>query len=287
MRGDAMHVQTISWDRLPMTDLFRDYLYRFERLRDWFPWPPLDADVHRRQMEVRWAFFQRLPHRADWPAWVQPWDPSAGLAVEPTAGLVITGQQPGLLGGPLFTLYKIVTAVRLAEYWRARQESVGAAFWVLDEDHDLKETLTVASLDAQSRPVRPDLPEGVTANRQPVGLVRVDDERVVPVIRFHAVHIRPGLYQAAIEAALQASYGDGRQTLDMAFRRYLHHLSGEFSLPGWISARSTALKQAALPVLVRLVERWAEWLEAWDRWMGALDRRGYHRQVQLHREYFP
>ncbi len=150
-----MRVQTVSWDRLPATDLFRDYLYRFERLRDWFPGPPFDAEAHRRQMEVRQEFFQRLPHRSDWPAWVQPWDPSAGLAVEATAGLVVTGQQPGLLGGPLFTLYKIVTAVRLAEYWRARGESVGAVFWVLDEDHDLKELLTVASLDAEARPVRP------------------------------------------------------------------------------------------------------------------------------------
>jgi len=282
-----MNVQRVSWDRLPATDLFRDYLYRFERLRDWFPDPPFDAEAQRRRIEIRQAFFQRQPHRADWPAWVQPWDPSAGPAVEAAAGLVITGQQPGLLGGPLFTLYKVATAVRLAEYWRARGESVGAAFWVLDEDHDLKELLTVASVDAQSRPVRPDLPDGVTTNRRPVGLIGVEDERVAPVIRFHAAHVRPGLYQAAIEAALRASYGDGRQTLDGAFRAYLYRLLGGVGLPGWISARSAALKQAALPVLVRLVERWAEWLDAWDRWMAALDRRGYHRQVRLHRDYFP
>jgi bacillithiol biosynthesis cysteine-adding enzyme BshC len=282
-----MNVQTVSWSQLPATDLFRDYLYRFERLRDWLPGPPLDAEAHRRQMEVRRAFFQRLPHQTDWPAWVQAWDPSAGETVEPTASLVVTGQQPGLLGGPLFTLYKIATALRLAEWWRDHGESVGAAFWVLDEDHDLKELLTVTSLDAQSRPVRPDLPGDVTANRRPVGLIRVDDERVAGVVRFHADCIRPGLYETAIGEAVRAAYGDGRRTLDGAFREYLRRLLAGFPLPGWVSARQVALKRAALPVLVRLVERWAEWLEAWDRWMEALDRRGYHRQVQLHRDYFP
>lgn len=53
---------------------------------------------------------------------------------------VVTGQQAGLFMGPLFTLYKAATAVRLA---RALQIETGRPvvpiFWLQTEDHDLPE----------------------------------------------------------------------------------------------------------------------------------------------------
>ncbi|GAB4184776.1 MAG: bacillithiol biosynthesis cysteine-adding enzyme BshC [Calditrichia bacterium] len=47
---------------------------------------------------------------------------------------VITGQQVGLLGGPLYTLYKILTAVRLAEKYHATP-----VFWMELNDSDFNE----------------------------------------------------------------------------------------------------------------------------------------------------
>lgn len=56
------------------------------------------------------------------------------------ASCVITGQQAGLLGGPVYTAYKIVTAIRLArqaaEITRRRCVPV---FWLASEDHDVGE----------------------------------------------------------------------------------------------------------------------------------------------------
>ena len=53
---------------------------------------------------------------------------------------VHTGQQAGFMGGPAYTLYKIVTAIRLAEHY---QEQFGRrcvpVFWLASEDHDLGE----------------------------------------------------------------------------------------------------------------------------------------------------
>ena len=66
----------------------------------------------------------------------------AGAAALADAGTccVHTGQQAGLLGGPAFTLYKIVTAIRLAARY---QEELGQrcvpVFWLASEDHDLGE----------------------------------------------------------------------------------------------------------------------------------------------------
>jgi len=53
---------------------------------------------------------------------------------------VTTGQQPGLLTGPLFTVYKALTAVALAEALSERLgEPVIPVFWVAGDDHDLAE----------------------------------------------------------------------------------------------------------------------------------------------------
>ena len=56
------------------------------------------------------------------------------------AAAVVTGQQAGLLGGPLFTLLKTLTAVRIARELTARHgRPFVPVFWSETEDHDLDE----------------------------------------------------------------------------------------------------------------------------------------------------
>ena len=62
---------------------------------------------------------------------------------------VVTGQQAGLFGGPLFTLLKAMTAVKLAErVTREHGVPAVAIFWVESEDHDWQEVSSCAVLDA-------------------------------------------------------------------------------------------------------------------------------------------
>lgn len=54
-------------------------------------------------------------------------------------GAVVTGQQVTLLGGPLYTLHKIATAIR-----KAQDGGSVPIFWLASEDHDLAEADHVA-----------------------------------------------------------------------------------------------------------------------------------------------
>jgi uncharacterized protein YllA (UPF0747 family) len=65
---------------------------------------------------------------------------AAAELADPSAVCVITGQQAGLFGGPLYTLLKAVTAIQIARRVRA-EHGVPAlpVFWVDSEDHDWKE----------------------------------------------------------------------------------------------------------------------------------------------------
>jgi bacillithiol biosynthesis cysteine-adding enzyme BshC len=58
----------------------------------------------------------------------------------PDTWCVIAGQQAGLLGGPAYTAYKIITTIRLAEHLAATYgKTVVPVFWLASEDHDFQE----------------------------------------------------------------------------------------------------------------------------------------------------
>jgi hypothetical protein len=61
--------------------------------------------------------------------------------------VVITGQQPGFLGGPLYTFYKVATAVVLAEIRTAAGTPTVPVFWSGDDDDDLREALQPMAWD--------------------------------------------------------------------------------------------------------------------------------------------
>lgn len=66
-------------------------------------------------------------------------------------GAVVTGQQPGFLGGPLLTLFKIATAVALAARCSAAGRPTVPVFWSGDDDDDLAEALATVGWDPQQR----------------------------------------------------------------------------------------------------------------------------------------
>jgi bacillithiol biosynthesis cysteine-adding enzyme BshC len=70
--------------------------------------------------------------------------------------LIITGQQPGLLLGPAYTLLKAITAIRLAADLSRPDAPVLPAFWIASEDHDIAE-VNHAAIGAKRFTVRHEL----------------------------------------------------------------------------------------------------------------------------------
>ncbi len=61
---------------------------------------------------------------------------------------ITTGQQPGLFGGPLYTILKAITIIHLARVLsRDTKRRVVPVFWIADEDHDFDEIATVSLPD--------------------------------------------------------------------------------------------------------------------------------------------
>jgi bacillithiol biosynthesis cysteine-adding enzyme BshC len=85
------------------------------------------------------------------------------------APAVVTGQQAGLLGGPLFTLLKTLTAIRVARELTARHgRPFVPIFWSETEDHDLDEVNQAWTFAAQG-PARFSIPVADEHRGAPVG----------------------------------------------------------------------------------------------------------------------
>ena len=70
--------------------------------------------------------------------------------VKPESVAILTGQQVGIFTGPLYTIFKALTAIRLAEQLRRLGVEAIPVFWMDSEDHDLAEITRMAVLGADS-----------------------------------------------------------------------------------------------------------------------------------------
>lgn len=163
---------------------------------------------------------------------------------------VMTGQQAGALGGPLYTLYKALGAVALAE---AMQERLGrrvvAGFWVASDDHDFDEIRPVVYQDQSDQPQRLLLDVGVETGAISAHTIPLGDS-VDAILTSIEGTTRGGAFRdAALEAIRAAS--SSSSTLEDFFCRCLARLLGSACDLFLVTPRMTALRRAQPAVLDR------------------------------------
>jgi bacillithiol biosynthesis cysteine-adding enzyme BshC len=190
---------------------------------------------------------------------------------------VLTGQQAGLFGGPLFTLLKALTAVKLADQV-SRDHGVTAVpiFWVEAEDHDWNEVRSLTVFDDQLALRTVELPPHTGPEPLPVAELRLDasigdvlDElrRVMPRTEF----------TASITEQIAGAYQPGTGMAD-AFARWLERLLGDRGLVVY-DASDSAAKPLAAEVFAREVTTAGRTRQLAASAGAELTARGYHTQV--------
>lgn len=193
---------------------------------------------------------------------------------QPGTVVVATGQQVGLLGGPAFTLYKALTAVRCAEELTRRGTPATPVFWLATEDHDLAEVNHAWVHSLADGPQRIEA-RSAGALGSAVGSVKITDPRTS---EFEACC--EGLPYAAEAVALaRSAYGDGA-----GFGRGFQRLYGKLlESTGilFLSPMEPGVRQLAVPVLRNAIKRAPELADALIRRGGGLKSAGYHEQVYV------
>jgi bacillithiol biosynthesis cysteine-adding enzyme BshC len=186
---------------------------------------------------------------------------------------VVTGQQVGLFGGPMFALYKALTAVKLAEQATAAGVDAVPVFWLATYDHDLAEVNHVA-LPGPDGALQTLTTSSHDVPGSPVSAVRLGDE------------IRPLVEQAAnllgeSEATqiLRETYRSG-ETLGTAFAKFYAGVFAEWGVIV-LDASDPELHRIAEPIYRAAIERAGELATALLSRGEALEAAGYHQQVKV------
>ena len=126
------------------TRLYSSYLQDFRSVAGFYAHPPTLESIKRVAADVRPDLslrryvteILRTQNRAFGS------DSSVETALDRFASgsvAIVTGQQVGLFSGPSFTIYKALTALRLAQELNGGGTPAVAVFWLATEDHDLAE----------------------------------------------------------------------------------------------------------------------------------------------------
>jgi bacillithiol biosynthesis cysteine-adding enzyme BshC len=188
------------------------------------------------------------------------------------AGVVVTGQQVGIFGGPLFTPFKAATAIARARQAGAAGGPHVAVFWLAAEDHDFAEVNHVTF--PAGRELRKLVYEHAPDAPRPVGGI-VLDESILPLVE----QAKDLLGADDSVASLFEAYQSGH-TLAEAFAAFY---ARAFAAQGLLilDASGRAFHRLGAPVLGAAIERADELHAALLERNQALEAAGYHAQVAV------
>ena len=194
---------------------------------------------------------------------------------------VVTGQQVGVFGGPLYTCYKAATAIQLAAKLATKfpGKNFVPVFWLEGEDHDFEEMSAIAIPDRDGRITSVSyLPGGEMPERNlgPIGELAFDEwiDRAIDRLR----ELLPVTeFSEPLFAALRSCYAQGK-TFNEAFARWLGYLFHAHGLV-FISANHPRLKRLLSPIFVRELSEFPAVSQLVITQSAELERR-YHAQVK-------
>jgi bacillithiol biosynthesis cysteine-adding enzyme BshC len=258
---------------LPNTStLFADLVYHFDRVQDLYPWAPnsIEQIVEASRFEFSDS---RRAQIVEALRPLNPGHPSLDVLAKPGVVAVVTGQQVGLFSGPAYTIYKALTAIRIARDLAGQGIEAVPVFWVATEDHDLAEVDHVWVFDAQNQPVRLHMASSESNGTRPVGNVPLGD---LPLAQLRS-SLEGMPFADEAMALVERAYVPG-QTMGAAFATLIREIFAPWGMLV-IDPMAPEIRTLAAPFMKEAVERMTELCDALLARSKELEARGYHAQV--------
>ncbi len=270
------------------TPLYTAYISGAKRLSEFYAYPPTLAAIVRASRELkRGKNYPRSTRIAVADTLADQNSRFSSGVISPSvarnldslregAVAVVTGQQSGLFGGPAYTIYKALSALRIVRELHQRGVEAVPIFWIASTDHDLDE---VSHCDwiSRSGAERFELHTPDDERGREVGRVELGNEVVALAKRAGELLEGPG--SEILATALIDSY-QPKQTFGSAFAKLLSHI---FSSHGLIllDPIDLRLQQLAAPVLAQIPAKHAALNDALLARGKQLTHLGFHAQVKV------
>lgn len=278
-----MKISDTPFSTLPFSPLFTDYLSEQTSIRDFFEYLPFEKSELQRRAEEISFHNEREKVSEELTAFNHHYGAGSETLASierlknPDALTVVTGQQVILFGGPLFTIYKILTTILWAEKMETLcSRPVIPVFWMADEDHDFEEAASIGLFEGQSL-------KKIQLQKEGDHSRRVSDTMLGESFETFSRDVRSLLYDTdfrnEVLTLLNETYkqtsaiGDG-------FGKLILSLFGKYGLV-LAGSNSKELKQLMKVPLKRSVEKQAEIYSDLKQTSQDLTEAGYHSQVQI------
>lgn len=197
---------------------------------------------------------------------------------------VLTGQQTGLFSGPLYTIYKALSAVKLAERLTAEGTPAVPMFWAATEDHDFDEiaSTSVIASDGTVATVKYN-----SANRIPESQVgsTVLDASITDAVRELTDGLPRTEFTDKVGEMLLTGWKPGSK-FGEAFLTQLAQMFRSFGLI-FIDPQNVLLKQLSAPIYEAAIDNFDTAVERLTTRSKDLVSAGYHAQVLIEEDHFP
>jgi bacillithiol synthase len=270
-----MEAACLRHTEIPHTSqLFSDFQYHFDRVSRFYSYHPSDPAAYASAAkELNYP----ADRRAELVAVLRDRNgdsPSLDLLARPETVAVVTGQQVGLFSGPAYSIYKALTAARLAEQLNAQGIPAVPIFWLATEDHDFAEVNHTYVFGPDHRPVALSV-DSENGTERPVGTIPV----VAPPVDRLRETLAAFPHGAEVAGMVAECYKPGA-TFGAAFQALLDRLLGKRRLL-FIDPLDHGVRRLAAPLLRDALCHGADLNAKLLERNRALEAAGYHAQVHV------
>jgi bacillithiol synthase len=272
--------ECLPFSQIPHTTrLFTDFLSDHSKVQHFYPRSAYFREWFKDEaLSLKYDSARRQRVSAILERQNRSWDASAKTLeniarLRAGASAAVTGQQVALFGGPLFSVFKALTAVKLAD--QATRDGVDCVpvFWLATEDHDIAEVSQV-SIPGPDYVLQKLIAPTQGVPDAPVGMLRFGSE-ILAVVEAAAGLLGP----SEVSDFLRGAYRPG-ETFGSAFARLFARVFADWGVI-LLDATDPEFHEIAKPVYRAAIERAAELDVALLARGNALETAGYHQQVKV------
>ncbi len=197
---------------------------------------------------------------------------------------ILTGQQAGLFSGPIYSVYKALSAIKFAESLSKKGIKAVPIFWIASEDHDFDEIKETSLINQDNKKFTiQNSPEGKVDNL-PVGFIQIEpniNESLHRLLR----DLTQTNFTKGIENLLRHSY-KAQESYSSAFGKLLAKIFADFGLI-FVSPLNKDLRSLSTEIVINAIDSSKQITEKLLIRNEELVEKDYHSQVHVEKDFFP
>jgi len=231
----------LSFNDIPgHQNLFLDYLYEFENVNEYYKYNFRDRKNYKKifksisetQRAIKSGLGNILKSQYTGLKISKRTKKNLELFSKENTLAVVTGQQLGILDGPMYTFYKIITAIKLSNHLNERYDEFNfvPVFWLEADDHDFNEVRSINIINNDNNIKKIEYKDKIDPDdtKRSVGLIAIDDA-IIDFFNQLKENLRDTEFKKPLLDTLESIYSPGK-TFKTSFVELIHSLFDGYGL---------------------------------------------------------